>query len=357
MVKRAPTQKQTQIVNVRIGDLGKRKGKAKKGKGKSKKGAVIHIPPFNPTPIINFPPGFNSAQPNLFASVPPPPPQRQYAVRPESETAPLTGLNATVPVPLVIEGNPLKTKDKEPKLEAQPTPDITGEFATPTVPFGGTEVPTETKEEEVVFPEYPEPLTSGLSEQTTQSQAQFELGRGPLPSSYVTKYGPLPPISKTATPLSGYVSPIGATFFPTEASVDFPPEDIYSASGTVPKPVKLNADGTPRRKRGPNKPKAIGVESISTVGTAINPLGAPLSSESYVFGVPFAPGQTSTILSGGKYLGAVKPPPEGTSTFSFLGAEVPSEKKSELERQRDTSFSGKSGMGSGLSGTDVSFYA
>jgi len=283
MVKRAT---QTQIVNVRIGDLGKRKGKkGKKSKGERKVRKPLvsaYIPPFNPPPIVNFPPGFNSAQPNLFASVPPPPPQRQYAVRPESETTPLTGGDATVPVPLVVEGNPLKAKAKEPKLEAKTTPDITGEFATPTVPFGGTEVETKEEEEEVVLPDYPEPLSS---------------------------------------------------LFPTEATL--PPEELN--------PVKLNKDGTPRKARGPNKPKAVAVESIPVVGQPVDPfLSAPLSSERY-FGVPTGHPLFPTALSG-KYLEAEKPPP---TTFSFVGGEVPAEKKSELERQR--------GMGSGISGTEASF--
>ena len=123
-------------------------------------------------------------------------------------------------------------------------------------------------------------------------------------------------------------------FRSTEASLEFPAE-----VGSVPKPPRLKADGTPWKPRGSAKAKKE----------------AAAEEERYVFGVPFATGQPlyPTILSGGTYLGAAEEP----SAVSFIGSIAPAEQRSELERQRKEPFSGSSGMGSGLSGTDVSFFA
>ena len=71
-------------------------------------------PLFNPPPIINFPPAFN--QPPVINLPPPPIPQKQYSVFPEAETSTQLGLLPNVPVPLRVEGSPLKEKEKERKL-------------------------------------------------------------------------------------------------------------------------------------------------------------------------------------------------------------------------------------------------
>jgi hypothetical protein len=96
------SQKQSQSVSVNV-NLGKRGGR-------SKTTPTPKIPP--PFPF-NFPPFFNpyNQNPNTFLNPPPPIPQKQYAVFPETETAPLTNILSTVPVTLK-----LQTTEPEPNL-------------------------------------------------------------------------------------------------------------------------------------------------------------------------------------------------------------------------------------------------
>jgi hypothetical protein len=98
-------QKQSQSLSVTV-NLGK------KGGGRQSKPQIPKIPSFPP----NYPPFFNqyNQQPNNWFNPPPPIPQKQYAVFPESEKAPMVGLLSSVSVPLRVEGNPLK--EKEPNL-------------------------------------------------------------------------------------------------------------------------------------------------------------------------------------------------------------------------------------------------
>ena len=128
---------QTQIVNVNIGSKRPRK-RAKKGAAKeAKKGRpevfgtssrVQIIPAFNPPPIINYPPGFGSQQPNAWATPPPPTPQRQYAAFAEGETAGPLGVDQTVPVPFTFVGaeRVLKPAPKTPALTSLVGPPIFG---------------------------------------------------------------------------------------------------------------------------------------------------------------------------------------------------------------------------------------
>jgi hypothetical protein len=111
MVKQRQSQKQNVNVVVNLGEK-KRKGKPKKrktGKKSMRKETQI-IPAFNPPSIINYPPMFNQ-QPNVYLNPPPPIPQKQYAVLPEGETAPVLNILPTVPVPLR-----LQTTEPEPNL-------------------------------------------------------------------------------------------------------------------------------------------------------------------------------------------------------------------------------------------------
>jgi hypothetical protein len=109
-------QKQSQSLSVNI-NLGK--GKARQSKPQNPK-----LPaPFPP----NYPPFFNQNQPNNWFNPPPPISQKQYSVLPEAETASILNLLSNVPVPLTVEGNPLKEKAKEPNLATvtnQPAPEF-----------------------------------------------------------------------------------------------------------------------------------------------------------------------------------------------------------------------------------------
>ena len=116
-----PSQRQSQKQNVNVNiNLGEKKKKRKPRKRKTgkkdiKRNETRIIPAYNPPSIINFPPAFN--QPPVINLPPPPIPQKQYSVFPEAETSTQLGLLSNVPVPLKVEGSPLKAKAKEPKLE------------------------------------------------------------------------------------------------------------------------------------------------------------------------------------------------------------------------------------------------
>ena len=116
-------QRQTQIVNVNLGSIGKRVKRKKINKRESK----ASIPAFNPPSIVNFPVGFNASmglnQPNVFQPLSAPPPQRQYAVFAEGEQQRLLNTTPTIPVPFTFVGatEKLKAPAKEERLVPVPT--------------------------------------------------------------------------------------------------------------------------------------------------------------------------------------------------------------------------------------------
>ena len=118
-VKQKQSQKQNVNVNINLGEK-KKKGKPKRRKTGKKAVKRQTQTIINPAPIINYPPAFQYNQPNNWFNPPPPIPQKQYAVLPEEQTAPILGLLSNVPVPLRVEGNPLKEELKEPKLKVAP---------------------------------------------------------------------------------------------------------------------------------------------------------------------------------------------------------------------------------------------
>lgn len=107
VVKQRQSQKQNVNVNINLGEKKKKRKPRKRKTGKKEvKRQTQPLYAFNPPPIINFPPAFNQ-QPAV--NLPPPPiPQKQYSVFPEGETATTLNLLSNVPVPLQVEGSPVK---------------------------------------------------------------------------------------------------------------------------------------------------------------------------------------------------------------------------------------------------------
>ena len=266
-VKQRQSQKQNVNVNINLGEKKKKRKprKRKTGKKEVKRQTQI-IPAFNPPPIINFPPGFNQ-QPAI--NLPPPPiAQKQYSVFPEGETATQLNLLSNVPVPLRVEGSPLKAKAKEPKPEAykvinepfkapeeeyqliepqpsaapppfvEPAPELAvvgGEAQQffPDQPEGYTALTERYKPAE--FPQEPPSPTastiSGFTADPTGILSPSFYNVAGLGLSKVSQSLPLPPIGLSAQPLTSS----GLTAY-TQPS-NFPPEYLFE-EGAAEKPKK-----------------------------------------------------------------------------------------------------------------------
>jgi len=263
-VKQRQSQKQNVNVNINLGEKKKKRKprKRKTGKKDIKRNETRIISAFNPPSIINFPPGFN--QPNNFLIPPQPIQQKQYAVLPESETALNLGLLPNVPVPLRVEGSPLKEKEKERKLVPETYTVINEPFkapeeeyqliTAPAAPFIAEEplfLPVEGEQfkppegalltepfKPAEFPqEPPSPTASTISsisginpEQTGILSPSFYNVAG-LGLSKVSQSLPLPPIGLSTQPLTS--SGLTAYTQPT----NFPPEYLFE-EGAVEKPKK-----------------------------------------------------------------------------------------------------------------------
>jgi len=236
-VKQKQSQKQNVNVNINLGEK-KKKGKPKRRKTGKKAVKRQTQTIINPPSIINYPPFFNQNQPNNWFNPPPPIPQKQFAVFPEGETASQLGLLSNVPVPLRVEGNPLKEKEKEPIL--QPAP-INEPFTAPVEenPFiAPAEEPIKFTAEEPLYIEPPiEPPSptastiSGLSEEPYGTIApSFYNVEGLGLSKVSKKTGPLPPIGQSQQPLPSS----GLTL-----ADNFPSTEYVFEEGGKPKQVKI----------------------------------------------------------------------------------------------------------------------
>jgi hypothetical protein len=282
-VKQRQSQKQNVNVNINLGEKKKKRKPRKRKTGKQltkrREGAQ---PLFNPPPIINFPPAFNQ-QPAI--NLPPPPiPQKQYSVFPESETATQLGLLSTVPVPLKVEGLPLKAKAKEPKPEAykvinepfkapeeeyqliepqppapppaftEPAPELAvvgGEaqqfspeeiagYKSLTSAYKQADIPfNQPPANEPLYPEEPPSPTastisslSGINPEPTGILSPSFYNVAGLGLSKVSQSLPLPPIGLSAQPLTSS----GLTAYSQPSN--FPPEYLFE-EGVTQKPVKI----------------------------------------------------------------------------------------------------------------------
>jgi hypothetical protein len=327
-------QKQSQSVSVNV-NLGKRGG------GRSK--------PTNPTPKLpspfpfNFPPGFNQNFPYSFNLPPPPIPQKQYSVFPEGETATALNLLSNVPVPLKVEGSPLKAKAKEPKPEAykvinEPFKAPEEEYQliepqppAPPPPFvePAPELAVVGGEAQQFFPEEPPSPTastiSGFTAEPTGILSPSFYNVAGLGLSKVSQSLPLPPIGPSAQPLTSS----GLTVYSQPSN--FPPEYLFEEGGKpkkkglagfiegAPEPVKEKKKaGAPR---GPRKPKyeasvpagqtqfAIPVKETSAFA-----IPAQLSAEgAYSLSAPLSQQPSAQFLGSEKTFSLAPPPPEKIS--------------------------------------------
>lgn len=387
------SQRQNVNVNINLGEK-KKKGKPKKRKtGKRREGAKpLIIPAFNPPPIINYPPAFQQQnQPNNWFNPPPPIPQKQYSVFPEAETATTLNLLSNVPVPLKVEGSPLKEKAKEVRLVPEQYTVINEPFKPPekeeyTLIQPAEAPPTFEAEQPALFPVGEKPLSAEenalkyilefgtppvqpfkqppatetlLPEEPPSPTASTISSLSGLPEGYslplenqplgeiapslkdvfglskVSQSLPLPPIGPSAQPLTSS----GLTTY-TQPS-NFPPEYVFEEGATAPakkkKGLAVFIEGAPepvkeeKKKRGaPKGPRQPKYDASVPAGQA--QFAVPVK-ETEAFPIP------AQFTAEGAY--SLSAPLSQQPSAVFLGGsektfstEPPPEKVSGLQRQR-----------------------
>ena len=221
------SQSQKQSVNVNI-NLAKPKRKNKKKVIPTPKKIITAQIPMNFQPYPNYNPSYNPNNP--FNA--PQPSQKKYAVYPESETAPLSGILSTVPVPLKFEGETvdLQQKIKEPAKITEPLI-----------------LPLEKAEDEIVLPVENPLLTPAEEESYKKLTAQYRSAE--LPAEF---FGNPPVFIGSAEELAGAkIAKLGKKFRQKKAKKQYPEEppsptysDITLASSASPFPSEI---GIPTR--------------------------------------------------------------------------------------------------------------
>jgi hypothetical protein len=282
-----PSQKQSQKQNVNVTvNLGekKKKGKPKKRKTgkKGMKRETQIIPAFNPPSIINYPPMFNqyNQKPNTFLNPPPPIPQKEYSVFPESETAPLTNILSTVPTILKLqttepEPNLAKATAKAPDLPTSAPEVETSPFTTEAeepAPTFFNEPPVTTNigaEAEANI----QPVLSPTDEISTQNALQYRAAELPVQQTFN-----IPSLKKLAE--KKVLLPAGSV----KANVAYSPFQLYSAPEQSLLPELL-----PEVLLLPEEPPSPSGSSISNLTEEPVFLGTPFPSFFNVGGLKLPP--------------------------------------------------------------------
>ena len=351
--KQKQKQRQTQIVNVHIGDTKRPRRPAKRQPKKKDARAPIYA--FNPPPIIHYPPSFvQHNQPNAWATPPPPIPQRQRAAFVEGEVAELLNQSKTEPVRLTFEGSiaeRLEPRKEAASLEAPAVPSL---FEPPPV-IGFTEpelvVEPEFTAEEIARNEAALAKEARATELAAEEEALAEAAA----ARRIAAEGEKTKASIAASE-RGAAAAAAALPFETELVLPTTAEELaqparpkkYVAEGPI-VPISdrdpqyrynkegrqyFTTSGIPQRKKSKEAVEEPFSSALPPLVTSAEPFSSALP--------PLVVVRSSESLNREPY------PP-----ITFLGSSsLPPEKPSGLERQRREGFSGRSGPGSVLSGTE-----
>jgi hypothetical protein len=382
------SQKQSQSIVVNVGG---RKGR---------RAATSTAPsPFPSRFPANFPPGFNPSNPNLWLTPPPPIPQRERVAFAEGGTADALGVGVTAPIPFTFVGaeNVVKAATKEVALtdpvggplfdappvieftQPEPDPEEAAERGAALVASSGTSVPEEKEELPVGA------LRSGASLPTgfglpAESFDPFGGGGGVSVDTRVSRE-----IFKLPTdPQIAFARPVAeADLFGSGGSEGSVGSGLTDVTVHRKKKEKDYVEGPvfEKKKRSPEfqydgsghikldkftgqpiaNPKFASAQ-ISELSAAFDPFSAAVATE----------------LPPLKKAGALGPlfpnPSTGYQPLTFLGQPAAAAEKKErgLERGRglessrgrsssvgpsSAPFFGSSGMGSGISPAEASFFA
>ena len=333
MVKRQlkQKQKQSQSVNIYLGSKSKAKGKGKRRPKKSKGESKPFIAPYNPSPIINYPPNFPYNLPSAFGlpvnQINPllPPPAPRYAAFPESQTAEIVNLNPAQPVPFKFEPavEKLKAPPKEPKLVA----------------------PEVKAEEEVVLPTDAEALAAELASAEAaaiEGEAAATAEEEASIRSALTGPSVGPPTYESGNPPSAPPSPAFADFGRNLLAQPFNVPTFAESSPFFPVEASITAEpkGPAKKEKGKKTSSSSAGSGFGVAGsintyfpsiTPANPLsvvtGLPVNFPPPLFTIPITEKQPRTFTLG-----------QSSNPYSFIGTTAPHEKaKGEyLQRQRGT---------------------